>query len=210
MAPTETPPGPAGALRFAEGHSIGRASLVLKRRHVLGRIWRMMLGMAAVILGAMALGIARGGIDLPFFVLTALSALLVAALLLRYPRLVVPRREQLGQGSLPEMIGRTELWLESRSAGLPDPARQTIEQIGIQLDALALELERADDPPADAAEIRQLLGQRLPGLFDRADSAAEPLQEAALIDGLRQVGARLAFITRHLGGGYIRRTPLAR
>lgn len=190
---------PLSASVYAAGHSIGQASRALKQRHFLGRIWRAMLGVALVVAGAMALGTLLGGIDSQGLLLTALAALLSAALLLRYPRLRVPRFDQLGQGPLLAVIGKTQLWLEARAPELPPEAVRMLDPVGIQLDTLALTLEGYEGDPPAAAAIRHLVSERLPRLITA--HAADRARNGALVSGLERIGADLAFLTCHLGGG---------
>ena len=185
--------------RFAETRSIGQASRTLKHRHFRGRIWSALLGVALVFTGAMTLGQLLGGIGFAGLFLTALSALLAAALLLNYPRLAVPRRIDLARGPLPDVVGQTELWLESRAAALPPAAGRLVDHLGMQLDALGLELARIDGTPPAAAEIRHLIGRRLPAAI--AANGSGPDGETRLVYELERIGADLAFITRHLAGG---------
>lgn len=203
----------AGGRRFADSHSIGRRSRQLKRKHFVGRIWRMMLGVAGVVIAAMAVGIVLDGIGITGLLLTALMAILVAALLLTYPRLRVPEREQLAQGSLRTIVGNTELWLETQRRALPAPAVRLIDHIGVQLDALGLQLDRIGEDQAGAAEIRKLVGEDLPGLVSTytaipAHLRAEPRPgggspDEALTDSLGRISGEIESVTRQLASGAI-------
>lgn len=203
----------AGGRRFATSHSIGRRSQEMKRKHFLGRIWRMMLGVAGVIGAAMAVGVAIDGIGLVGLMLTALLAILMGALLLSYPRLKVPAREQLSQGSLRAIVGNTELWLETQRPALPAPAVRLVDHIGMQLDALGLQLDRIGEDQPGGAEIRKLVGEDLPGLVSTytaipAHLRAEPrpggtTPDAALTDSLGRISGEIDSVTRQLASGSI-------
>lgn len=202
-----------GGRRVAESHSIGRRSRQLKQRHLLGRIWRMMLGVAGVIVAAMAAGLVIGGIGFTGLFLTALAAILVAALLLNYPRLKVPTRQQLAQGSVRTVVGKTELWLESQRRALPAPAVQLVDQIGLQLDALGVQLDRIGEDQPGVGEIRQLVGEYLPDLVSTYTAIPPHLRsqpgaggaspDAALTASLGKISDEIESVTRQLASGTI-------
>ncbi|MFC3173080.1 hypothetical protein ACFOD9_02325 [Novosphingobium bradum] len=204
---------PPGARHFAQVHSIGRRSRALKTRHLLGRVWRVMLGVAAVIVAAMAVGLAVGGIGFGGLFATALACVIVAALLARYPRLAAPTREQLAQGSLRDIVGKAELWLETRRPGLPAPALRLVDHIGIQLDALGLQLDQTGDQAGAAEEIRKLVGVHLPGIVasytaipahlrgEAAKGGGAP--DAVLVESLAAISAEIDAVTRQLATGAI-------
>ena len=203
----------AGGRRFADSHSIGRRSRELKRKHLLGRVWRMMLGVGGVIVAAMVAGFVLNGIGIGGLLVTALLAILVAALLLNYPRLSVPAPEQLAQGSLRTIVGNTELWLETQRRALPAPAVRLVDHIGLQLDALGLQLDRIGDDQPGTAEIRKLVGEDLPGLV-RTYTAIPPHLRAetrpgggtpdqSLAESLGRISGEIENVTRQLASGTI-------
>lgn len=184
----------------ADARSLGRNAQALKNRHFLAGIWRALAAVAVVIVIAAVLAFALGGPGFPGLFLTALTALLSAALLLRYPRLGVPARADLARGPLATVIGRTELWLESRCGQMPPAAAAALRQIALELDWLGLELAQVGDVPAAGAEIRQTVGQRLPDLVAGWNPASGD-DEATLVSGLMRIADELGFITRHLALG---------
>lgn len=199
-------------LARATGPSIGRRSRNLKQRHLLGRIWRTVLGVIGVIIAAIGVGLAMDGIGFAGLFYTTLAAVLVAALLLRYPRLKVPTRQQLAQGSLKSTVGNTELWLESQRPALPAPAVRLIDHIGGQLDALGLQLDQLDEKQPAAAEIRKLVGEYLPDLVStytaipaglRAEPRAGGTPDEQLIEGLGRISGEVDSVTRQLASGRI-------
>jgi hypothetical protein len=198
--------------RYAETHSIGRRSQALKHRHFLGRIWRMILGVMVVILAAMVAGIVIDGIGFTGLFITALAAMLVAALLLRYPRLKVPTQQQLAQGSVGSIVGNTELWLETQRRALPAPAVRLVDHIGMQLDALGIQLQHVDDSVPAATEIRKLVGEHLPDLVSsytaipaqlRTEPRAGHTPDEQLADSLGKISAEIDRVTRQLATGAI-------
>lgn len=202
-----------GGRRVAESHSIGRHSRQLKRAHLVGRIWRTLAGVAAVIVAAMITGVAIGGIGVVGLMLTALGAILLAALLLNYPRLKVPARGQLAQGSVRTVVGNTELWLESQRRSLPAPAVQVVDQIGLQLDALGAQLERIGEDKPGVSEIRQLVGEHLPDLVSTYTAIPPHLRsqpgaggsspDQSLTASLARISGEIESVTRQLAEGSI-------
>ncbi|MES2494227.1 MAG: hypothetical protein V4579_13230 [Pseudomonadota bacterium] len=201
-----------GRPQSAETRSIGRRSRELKNRHFLGRIWRMMLGVVGVIVAAMIAGLVLGGIGFSGLFFTALAALLVAVLLLRYPRLTVPTRQQLAQGSLKTIVGNTELWLEAQRPTLPAPAVRVIDQLGVQLDALGLQLAHMGDDEPAAPEIRKLVGEHLPDLVTsytaipanlRSQPRGGSTPDDHLTDSLLRISEEIESLTHHLADGQI-------
>ena len=195
------PPAAPPAGRFAETRSIGRRSRVLKSRHLLGRIWRALASVIAVILAALALGTVIGGIGFGGLFFTALACVLVAALVLWFPRLRAPTRLQLLQGPLVEIVGKAELWLETRRKDLPPRAAQMVDHIGIQLDGLGLHLDQVAEHQPVAAEIRELVGEHLPGIV--ASYAATPVasDDEVLVDDLARISGEIDAIARQLASG---------
>lgn len=183
--------------RFADSQSIGRRSRALKMHHLMGRIWRVIAGVVVVILAAAALAPALGGISFVSLMATALACVLAAALLLRHPRLRVPTRAELATGTMDDITGQAELWLEARRHGLPPAAQDLIDRIGVQLDSLGLQLDRLG-PRAPRAEIGRLLSKDLPAIL--ANDATAP-HENALIDGLARFSGELDALIRQLASG---------
>lgn len=173
----------------------------------------MMLGVAGVVIAAMIVGLAVDGIGFAGLFFTALGAILVAALLLRYPRLKVPSRQQLAQGSLKSIVGNTELWLESQRPALPAPAVRLVDHIGVQLDALGLQLDQVSDQQPAATEIRKLVGEHLPELVSTYTAIPAHLRseqrpggatpDQSLVDSLGKISAEIDSVTRQLASGMI-------
>jgi len=172
-----------------------------------------MLGVIGVIGGALAVGLATGGIGFGGLFFTALACMLVAALLLRYPRLKVPARAELAVGPLGKIPGKAEMWLESRRDSLPPAAQRTIDTIGIQLDALGLQLDHLDEAQPATDDIRKLVGEHLPGVVSRYTANPARLRrpvnllgntpDDALIDGLARISGAIDQVTRQLASGEI-------
>ena len=190
--------------------SIGRGSAELKRRHATGKIKRIALVTAAMIVGVSFGGIGIGGIGISGLMIVVLAGLVIAGLLSTFPRLPTPQLGQLNTGDVRTMVGRTELWLESQRPALPAPAVQLVDQIGVQLDALGLQLQGVAEQPA-TLEVRKLVGEHLPEMIStyrripahlrnemRADGRSPSEQ---LSDGLGKISGEIDQITRQLAAG---------
>ena len=167
-------------------------------------IW---LGLAIV--GTVIDGIGFGGI------VTGVVASAAALFLLgKYPRFKMPTRADLDPSDtdVRALVGRTELWLETQRRALPPPAVQLVDQIGLQLDGLAVQLADVDQDHPKAAEVRKLVGEHLPGVIDgyrkipenlRYEDRAGTNPNQQFIGGLKTISDEIDSITRQLAMGAI-------
>ena len=191
--------------------SIGRGSAELKKRHYKAKLTRVVAAIVGIVIAAMVAGMnIIGGIGITGLFYAVLVAVAVAFVLGRYPRMKVPSQAQLNTGDVRTMVGRTELWLENQRPALPAPAVQLVDQIGVQLDALGLQLEGVAEQPA-TVEVRKLVGEHLPEMIStyrripahlrnemRADGRSPSEQ---LTDGLGKISGEIDQITRQLAAG---------
>ena len=91
-----------------------------------------------------------------------IAAVVVSSVLWNFPKMKVPKRADLKQGNPKQMVARTELWLESQRPALPPPAVKIVDQLGVQLDALGLQLETVDADHPSVREVRELVGEYIP------------------------------------------------
>ena len=89
-------------------------------------------------------GLVLGGSGFTGVMMVALAVMAAAVVFGNFPKVKVPKRETLTQGSPQDMVANTELWLESQQKALPAPAVKVVETLGVQLDALGLQLETID------------------------------------------------------------------
>jgi len=108
------------------------------------------------------------------------------------------------------MVGRTELWLEAQRPALPPPAAQIVGDMGVQLDALGLQLEGLDQDHPKAREVRSLVGEQLPQMIDsyqripahlRKEERAGATPDQQLTDSLGKISGEIDSITRQLAEG---------
>lgn len=190
--------------------SIGRRSAEIKRRHLGRKVARMAMAVGVLLVGAMAAGLVLDGIG--FAGVMVLAVAIVAALWFfgTYPRLKVPDLAALNTGDARTMVGRTELWLEAQRPALPAPAVRLVDQIGVQLDGLGLQLEGIDPAEPAVGEVRRLVGEHLPGMVEswrkipphlRKEQRGGRDADQQLTDGLGKISAEIDQITRQLAAG---------
>ncbi|WP_338447339.1 hypothetical protein V5F89_06040 [Pelagerythrobacter marensis] len=190
--------------------SIGRGSADLKTRHLVGKIKRIVLAVGAIVVAAMVAGLIVGGIGFAGVMLTALAIVIAVGVFAAFPKIKVPRRAELNKGSARELVGRTELWLEHQRPALPPPAAKIVDDLGVQLDALGLQLETVDQDHPAVREVRQLVGEHLPEMIDsyrkvpahlRGEERAGATPDAQLAEGLGRISREIDSVTRQLADG---------
>jgi hypothetical protein len=199
----------AGGRRLA-GKSIGRRSAELKRLHMARKAARMAFAVMAILLGAMVTGLVIDGIGFTGIVLTFLAVVAALAVFGMFPRMKVPDLAALNRGDVRSMVARTELWLEAQRPALPAPAVNLIDQIGVQLDGLGLQLEGVDPAEPAVAEVRKLVGEHLPGMVAsyrripanlRRETRDGRSADQQLTDGLGKISQEIDAVTRQLAAG---------
>ncbi|HQS69028.1 MAG: hypothetical protein B7Y36_10435 [Novosphingobium sp. 28-62-57] len=190
--------------------SIGQRSAELKRQHIGKKAARMAMAVGVLLAGAMVAGLVLDGIG--FTGVMVLAASIVAALwfFATFPKMKVPTLAALNTGDVRTMVGRTELWLEAQRPALPAPAVQLVDQIGVQLDGLGLQLEGIDPAEPAVAEVRKLVGEHLPGMVEsyrkipahlRREERGGRNADQQLADGLGKISTEIDTITRQLASG---------
>lgn len=196
--------------RRAGGRSIGRRSAELKRLHMLRKAARMAFAVMAILFAALVAGLVIDGIGFTGLVVTFLAIVGAVVALGMFPRLKVPELGALNRGDVRTMVARTELWLEAQRPALPAPAVNLIDQIGVQLDGLGLQLEGVDPAEPAVSEVRKLVGEHLPGMVEsyrripanlRREQREGRNADQQLTDGLGKISAEIDAVTRQLAAG---------
>lgn len=204
----------AGQRAGGRRRSIGRGSAQLKLRHLATKLRNIVLAVLAVLFAAGMAGIILDGIGLSGILLTLVSMAVAVMVFARYPRMKLPRRADIDPAStdVRQLVGRTELWLESQRRALPPPAIKLVDHIGLQLDALGLQLEDVDPAHPAAREVRKLVGEHLPDIVDgyrripehlRYEDHAGSTPTAQLLDSLHTISGEIDSVTRQLASGAI-------
>ena len=190
--------------------SIGKASADLKTKHWKKVIKRILIAFAGIWAAAVAIGLIIDGIGFAGIMLTVLAAMVAVGVLTKYPKMKVPKRADLKKGDARQMVGRTELWLESQRPALPPPAVQVVDQLGVQLDALGLQLETIDQNNPAVAEVRELVGEYIPETIDnyrkipehlRGEKHAGKTADDRLTESLDKISGEVDRVTRRLAEG---------
>ncbi|MGC1269916.1 MAG: hypothetical protein WA842_04885 [Croceibacterium sp.] len=200
----------AGGRRVGGGQSIGRGSAELKRRNLMQRIKLIAAALGAIVIAAMVAGVVLDGIGFTGIMVTFLAILAATFLFSNFPKVKVPRREDLNRGDTRQLVARTELWLEQQRPALPAPAVTLVDQIGVQLDALGLQLQNVDPAHPAAVETRKLVGEHLPEMIDayrripanlRREQRAGATPDQQITDSLGKISQEIDHVTRQLADG---------
>ena len=190
--------------------SIGRGSADLKKRHWKSRIKRILIALVGIWAASVAAGLILDGIGFTGIMLTVLAAIVAVGVFSRYPKIKIPKREDLKKGDARQMVGRTELWLEAQRPALPPPAVQVVDQLGVQLDALGLQLETVDQNNPAVNEVRELVGEYIPETIDNYRAIPEKLRgekhagktaDERLTESLTKISGEVDRVTRRMAEG---------
>ncbi|MBB3861592.1 hypothetical protein GGQ88_002880 [Novosphingobium hassiacum] len=190
--------------------SIGQRSADMKRTHLGKKLARMAMAVGVLLVGAMVAGLVLDGIGFTGVMMLALAIIGTLVFFAKYPTLKVPDLKALNTGDVRTMVGRTELWLEAQRPALPAPAVRLVDQIGVQLDGLGLQLEGIDPAEPAVGEVRRLVGEHLPGMVEswrkipphlRREERGGRDADAQLSEGLGKISKEIDEITRQLAAG---------
>jgi hypothetical protein len=190
--------------------SIGRGSADLRRKNLMTRIKLIGGSLLAIVFAAMVVGIVIDGIGFTGIMIAFLAVVAATFLFSNFPRVTIPDRSDLNTGDVRHMVARTELWLEHQRPALPPPAITLVDQIGVQLDALGVQLEHIEPLHPAAVETRKLVGETLPGMIDayrkipahlRREQRAGASPDEQLVDSLGKISQEIDHVTRQLADG---------
>ena len=196
--------------RVRSDYSIGMKSRALKRGHFWKKAGRIAIAVGVIVVGAGIVGAIIDGIGFTGVMLAGLAVAGAVALFSRYPQMDVPTPEKLRTGDLKTLAGKTEIWLETQRPALPAPAVTLIDSIGVQLDALAPQMQTLDEQSDAAREVRKLVGEHLPNLVTgyrrvpvtmRKESRGGRTPEEQLVHGLGVIEREIANTTRTIAEG---------
>ena len=195
--------------RHRRAPSIGAGSAELKAKHYARKLVQIAVGIVGVMIAAGVVGAIIGGIGFWGIMLSVLAILVVIGVV-SAQKVKVPKRADINKGNVQQMVGRTELWLESQRPALPPPAAAIISDMGVQLDALGLQLEGVDQNHPKAREVRSLVGEQLPEMIEsyrripghlRTEERAGSTPDRQLTESLGKISGEIASITRQLAEG---------
>lgn len=196
--------------RHRRAVSIGKGSAELKQKNLRTRIKLIGVSLLGIVLAAMIAGLVLDGIGFTGVMIAFLAVVAATFLFSNFPKVRVPRRSDLNTGDVRQMVARTELWLENQRPALPPPAVTLVDQIGLQLDALGMQLEHVEPLHPAAVETRKLVGETLPGMIDayrkipahlRREERAGGTPDAQLVESLGKISQEIDHVTRQLADG---------
>ncbi len=192
------------------GDSIGKGSASAKRKNWLSRA-KYFAGAVLTIFVTMAVaGVVLNGIGFAGVMMTALAVMAAAFVFSNFPKVKIPKRTELKQGNPKQMVARTELWLEAQRPALPASAAMVVDQLGVQLDALGLQLETIDAAHPAINEVRELVGEYIPETIDNYRKIPEHLRkedhaggtaDERLTSSLTKLSSEVDRVTRRLAEG---------
>lgn len=199
-----------GHHRQAGRQSIGRGSAEFKAGHFARKIKRILIACAVIFTGAMATGLIINGLGFAGIMITLFLLAVTIAFLSTYPKLKIPKRAELNRGDVKTLVSRTEIWLEHQRPALPAPAVRIVNDIGVQLDALGMQLEHVDQAHPAAAQARKLVGEYLPEMIEsyrripahlRREERVGATPDQQLEESLRKISDEIDHVTRQLADG---------
>lgn len=190
--------------------SIGKGSAELKMKSLLKKVRNIVIAVFALWVAAGITGAIIGGIGFWGVMAVVLATAVAVAVFSSFPKVKVPKRAELTQGNPGQMVARTELWLEAQRPALPPPAQTIVDQLGVQLDALGLQLRGLGDNEPAMAEVRELVGEYIPETIDnyrkipahlRTEQHAGKTADERLTESLTKLSGEVDRVTRRLAEG---------
>ena len=190
--------------------SIGRGSAQEKAKVWKARAKLFAGAVIAIIVSSAAIGLLLNPIGILGVAGTLLAIMVAGFVFANYPKVKTPKRAELKQGSPQAMVANTELWLEAQRPALPAPAVQVVDQLGVQLDALGLQLETIDAAHPAMNEVRELVGEYIPETIEnyqkipqhlRAEQHTGKSADERLTDSLGKLSGEIDRVTRRLAEG---------
>lgn len=196
----------AGVLNITSGGRLRQ----LRWRHRLRRLKRAIVAALAIFFAAPVIGFFVGGIGIDGIFITFVAMVAAFVLLSIYPKMPVPRAEDLGTSDLDRLPGNTQIWLETQRPLLPPGARKLVDRIGADLDQLSPQLHALGDQHEAAHEVRKLVGEHLPSLVEsytrlpvglRQSLYAGSTPDVQLVGGLQVIAREIETMTRQIARG---------
>jgi len=200
-----------GRHRIAGKASIGKGSSELRRGNLKQRIKLIGLSLAAILVATSIAGVVLNGIGFVGVMITFFAIVAAVVIFGNFPKVKVPQRADLTRtADAKQLVARTELWLEHQRPALPAPAAALVDTLGVQLDALGLQLANVDPAHPAALETRKLVGEYLPETIDnyrripdhlRREERGGSTPDMQLVDSLGKISREIDHVTRQLAEG---------
>jgi len=190
--------------------SIGKGSAQAKAKIWLQRAKYFAAAVLAIFIAGGVAGVILNGIGFVGVMMLALAIMAAAFVFSRYPSVKTPKRAELKQGNPQQMVARAELWLEAQRPALPPPAAKLVDTLGVQLDALGLQLDDLDPAHPAMAEVRELVGEYIPETIEnyrkvpehmRREDHAGGTADDRLVTSLNRISGEVDRVTRRIAEG---------
>ncbi len=190
--------------------SIGKGSTDAKRKLWVTRLRNLLIAVATIWIGAGIAGAIFSGIGFWGVMAVVLATAIAVGVFSSFPKIKTPKRAELTLGNPQQMVARTELWLEAQRPALPAPAQAIVDQLGVQLDALGLQLRTIDAAHPAMAEVRELVGEYIPETIDnyrkipahlRKEEHTGKTADVRLTESLSKLSGEVDRVTRRLAEG---------
>lgn len=192
---------------------IGVHSAEMRRDHFVKKLRNIALGTAAIFAFSVLAGLIIDGIGFAGIMITLFALIAMAVILGKYPKMKVPKRADLSRTQdARRLVSQTELWLEHQVPALPAPVAKIVNDMGVQLDALGLQLEGIEATHPAAQQVRKLIGEHLPETIDsyrripahlRGEERAGATPDAQITDSLGKISKEIDHVTRQLADGHL-------
>jgi len=192
------------------GESIGKGSAGAKRKNWITRAKYFAGAVLTILVTGSIAGVVLNGIGFTGIMMIALAVMAAAFVFGNFPKVKVPKRAELKEGNPKQMVARTELWLEAQRPALPPPAVEIVDQLGVQLDSLGIQLETVDASHPSVREVRELVGEYIPETIDNYRKIPEHLRKEAhagknaderLTASLGKLSGEIDRVTRRMAEG---------
>ncbi|MGB3469671.1 MAG: hypothetical protein WBA51_02480 [Erythrobacter sp.] len=192
------------------GKSIGKGSAQEKAKVWLNRAKYFAGAVLAIMAASFAWGLIITPLGFTGLMMTVLAVVVAAFVFANFPKVKTPKRAELIQGTPQAMVANTELWLEAQRPALPAPAVKVVEELGVQLDALGLQLETVDAGHPALNDVRELVGEYIPETIENYRKIPEHLRtekhtgksaDERLTDSLSRLSSEIDRVTRQMAEG---------
>lgn len=199
-----------GGVHRKAGGPIGQGSANLRRKVWVTRAKYLVGAIVTIFAAATVAGLVLDGIGFTGVMAVALAVVAASWVFTNYPKVKIPKRDDLKKGDARTMVGRTELWLEHQRPALPPSAVQVVDQLGVQLDALGLQLETIDPNHPVVGEVRELVGEYIPETIEnyrripeqmRREEHAGKTADQRVTESLGKLSQEVDRVTRRLAEG---------
>jgi len=196
--------------RHRMAKSIGKGSAQAKAKALMRRVAMMLGAILTILLGGAIWGLVVSPLGFAGVMAIVMLSIAAAVIFSTFPRVKTPKRAELKQGDPAQMVAKTELWLEAQRPALPAPAAKIVDDLGVQLDALGLQLASVDPAHPAMSEVRELVGEYIPETIDNYRKIPEHLRgekhtgksaDERLTASLGKLSGEIGRVTRRLAEG---------